>query len=620
MLCYLSMILASGRYSPVSNWFFEHKIGFVMENGQKKLKELFDGRKVFKIPDYQRAYAWEDTRQLPDFIEDIENQSLERDYFLGTILFQEQGNKHQGYDVIDVVDGQQRITTIIIFMKALLTELSTRLTDDEFLNQGLDLVVETYISSKNRSKLHAISPDNDFFQSYIIGDGHGKDYIQTPSQRRLFKAKIFFSTQLKNKSTAELLDFKSKLDSNTKVLTYSVKDTAEATLIFETTNDRGKKLTNLEKIKSFLMYKTYLAAGEDLDIHLSSIQDRFTDIYRELEDFDEKLSEDAALSYHCVAFEKWTDKSDYQQPVEFIKKKINPLIAKDKKIEVLDFIDRFTKELKESFRTIGQLMRSDCNSYRDLVCLERLGNFYPLLLKTYKLDTAGKKKNFESVCRFLEIYSFRVYSVQKTRSNTGQATLFTAARDFGGKFIPLFDKLSSLIKSNSPDKIFKEHLQYTNFYDFMNPKDIGYLFWKYENHLRQSEQPICSNMSEAEFRNSSKRTTLTVEHIASQNPKEIGIVKLESIIPEIDDQFLEEHIHRLGNLTFDPASANASKGNSSINVKTSKYFMLAPYKTQNELDSFVVDGHWGVRSIDRREKKIVKFCMQNWHPEYVDYQ
>jgi hypothetical protein len=604
---------------PRLRGIFQSGQRFSMENGQKKLKELFDGRKVFKIPDYQRAYAWEDSRQLPDFVEDIENQSLERDYFLGTILFQERGDKHQGYDIIDVVDGQQRITTIIIFMKVLLAELAIRLTDDEFMELGLDLVVETYISSKGRSKLHAISPDNDFFQSYIIGDGDGRDFIQTPSQRRLLKAKEFFSVCLKSRSVSELLDFKSKLDSSTKVLTYSVRDTAEATLIFETTNDRGKRLTNLEKIKSFLMYKTYLATGEDLDIHLSSIQERFTEIYRELEQFDERLSEDAALSYHCVAFEKWTDKSDYQQPVEYIKKKVNPLIATGKRDEVLKFIDRFTKELKESFRTLGQLMRSESESFRDLVCLERLGNFYPLLLKLYKLDSSDGKKNFDVACKLLEIYSFRVFSVQKTRSNTGQAALFTTARDFGGKFRPLFDKLCSLIKANSSDKIFKEHLRYTNFYEFMSSKDVSYLFWKYENYLRQSEQPVCANMSELEFRNASKRTSLTVEHIASQNPREMGIVKDESVLPEMDDAFLEDHIHRLGNLTFDPASANASKGNNDIAQKNSNYFLRAPYKTQNELDSFLVKGQWDARSIDRREKKIVEFCMRNWHPEYVEY-
>ena len=66
-----------------------------MENGQRMVSELpdgpktisnlFDGRKIFNIPKYQRAYAWEE-RQLKDFVEDIENQSLDRNYFFGTIL------------------------------------------------------------------------------------------------------------------------------------------------------------------------------------------------------------------------------------------------------------------------------------------------------------------------------------------------------------------------------------------------------------------------------------------------------------------------------------------------------------------------------------------------------
>lgn len=439
-----------------------------MENGQKKLKELFDGRKTFKIPDYQRAYAWDETRQLPDFIEDIENQSLDRDYFFGTILFQERGDKHQGYDVIDVVDGQQRITTIIVFMKVLLDQLSARLTEEEFEDHGLDLVAETYVVSKNRTKLQAISPDNDFFQSYIIGDDNGYGFIQTPSQRRLYNAKKYFEKILQDKSIEQLLEFKTKLDSCTKVLTYSVKDTAEATLIFETTNDRGKGLTNLEKIKSFLMYKTYLAAGDNIDVHLSSIQERFTDIYRELELFGDKLSEDSALQYHCVAFEKWTDKSDYQQPVNFIRKIINPLINQGKRDQALKFIDRFSKELKESFRTLRLMMQCEHESFRDLICLDRLGNFYPLLLKSYKLDETQDKQKFETVCKFLEIYSFRVFAVQQTRTNTGQPALFTATRDFSGRFSPLYEKIISLIKSHSPSKMFKEHLEYTDFYEFMN--------------------------------------------------------------------------------------------------------------------------------------------------------
>jgi hypothetical protein len=589
-----------------------------MENGQKKLKELFDGRKVFSIPDYQRAYAWDRSRQLPDFLEDIENQSLGRDYFLGTILFQEREEKIQGYDVIDVVDGQQRITTIIIFMKALLSELENRLSTDEFVDEGLDLVVETYIKSRNRSKLKAISPDNDFFQKYVLEDQDGADFITTPSQRRLYGAKQFFIEALARKSVSELLELKTKLDSHTKVLTYSVKDTAEATLIFETTNDRGKGLTNLEKIKSYLMYKIYLATGEDVDIHLRSIQERFTEIYRELEQFDEKLSEDSALQYHCIAFERWTDKGDYQQPVNYIRSKINPLINADKKSEALGFIDRFSKELKESFTILRLLMQSQSEGFRDLVCLDRLGTFYPLLIKTYKLDSTPNKVNFDLTCKHLEMYSFRMFSIQQTRSNTGQPALFGAARDFSGKFTPLYDKLTALISQHSPNKLFKENLQYTDFYQYMHSKDMSYLFWKYENHLRQMEQPVCADMSEREYRDATKRTNLTIEHIAAQQPETLGIVRDAEILPKLTEEFLENHIHKLGNLTFDPSSANSSKGNSNIQVKNSNYFKKAPYKTQNELDTFIVNGEWNIQSIEAREKKIIKFCLQRWNPEYLD--
>ncbi len=59
-----------------------------MENGQKTIRGLFDGSKIFNIPKFQRAYAWE-KEHLGDFVDDIENQKLDKDYFFATILFQE---------------------------------------------------------------------------------------------------------------------------------------------------------------------------------------------------------------------------------------------------------------------------------------------------------------------------------------------------------------------------------------------------------------------------------------------------------------------------------------------------------------------------------------------------
>ena len=93
-----------------------------MQDGQQRIKALFDSSTIFNIPKYQRAYAWE-REQLDAFVEDLENQDTneDKDHFFGTILLQEQASEGE-FNVIDIVDGQQRITTIIIFMKLLLTE------------------------------------------------------------------------------------------------------------------------------------------------------------------------------------------------------------------------------------------------------------------------------------------------------------------------------------------------------------------------------------------------------------------------------------------------------------------------------------------------------------------
>lgn len=586
-----------------------------MENGQKKLKELFDGRKIFIIPDYQRSYAWDKSRQLPEFLEDIKNQSVDRDYFLGTILFRERPEKEAGFDLIDIVDGQQRVTTIIIFMKSIIEILQNRMSSSEFEDQGLDLIEETYIKYKERPKLRAISPDDDFFQVYIIGNGNGLGSIDTPSQRRLYEAKKYFLDALKDETNEELLTLKRKLDEKSKVLTYSVKDESEATLIFETTNDRGKSLTNLEKIKSFLMYKIYLSNIDETDQYLKSIQTRFSDIFKEIELFENNLSEDTVLQYHFIAFEKWTEKTDYQQPIIYIKSKLNKMIRQNQNRETASYINDFSISLKETFRILRDVTCHTSENYRNLVCLQRLGSFYPLLIKSYKFDATENKSKFDIVCKYLEILSFRVLALGGSRSDAGQTELHKLAREFSGKYEKLYDSLANEINRLSSRKSFESALRNTELYSLAKSNDISYLMWKYENHLRDNEQPICSNMSEEEFLNGAAKKRLTIEHIASQ--KSNSIIENRDVLTNLNEADLISNLHRLGNLTFDPASSNSSKGNSSIEIKNSRYFTKAPYKTQNELEAFLIDGKWTIESMEQREEKIVRFCLKNWSPDYA---
>ena len=575
-----------------------------MENGLKTIYTLFNGDKHFVIPKYQRAYSW-DEKQLKDFIDDIHNQRDDKEYFFGTILFQNNGISN-GFEQIDIVDGQQRITTLIIFMKTLLKQIKIF---DPHTNYYRD--IRRYLKDENFYKLELIQLDNDFFKTYIIEDNTlDEKFIKTPSQKRLIFAKKYFEKQLENTDAIALKKYKEKIE-KTQLLTYSVNDTAEATLIFETTNDRGKSLTNLEKTKSFLMHKIYLTKDKPIEL-LNSIHDRFSEIYRIIEGFTFNIDEDSVLQYHFISHLHWSytrKRKDYQRYVENLKGKIN-LMIKDKKLkEASEFINNYSRELLESFQVLDKILKDNDKFVRDLIILGRMVYFYPLLIKCYKYDRTSAKNDFYKIVRLLEIFSFRVYGIGRKPSHTGETKLYTLAKNFDGNFPELRKELNDKIKEYVYDDLFKSQLKLPYFYHDMSPVVRKYLFWKYENHLRSNEQPIASEMSEKEFLSENSKTKLTIEHIASQKPK---VTTSKLIMPIFDEDFKNMYLHSLGNLTFDPNSANASKGNRGILIKSTKYFIKAPFKTQNELNDFIHGNEWDKHSIEKRAEKVINFALRYW--------
>ncbi|EPD8212103.1 DUF262 domain-containing protein [Yersinia enterocolitica] len=578
-----------------------------MDNGEKKISSLFDGRTIFNIPEYQRSYAWGKI-QLNDFINDIKNQRRGKSYFLGTILFEEKGLE-DSYEIIDVVDGQQRITTIVIFMKCLIKSLKNT-SDTEKEKDELELLSETYVKHRKQYKLRTQQDDNDFFHSYILEDNEGDSFIRTSSQRRLLEAKQYFMSSLSFLSKDELNEFKYKIDECSRVLVYSVKDTAEATLIFETTNDRGRGLTNLEKIKSFMMYKAHIASDEAVNLLLDKIRSRFGEIYREHECFNNEIDEDSLLQYHFISYGDWTGK-DYQLHVYYLKSSINRLISTGGNDKALEYIDTYSKQLKETFYAAREILNSDLSYLRDIFILNRVGNFWPLLIKTFKCDNSYDKSHFSIVARFLSIYSFRVYVVNQSRGNTGQSTLFNLAKEFSGDFNFLYLKLEGLIGTYCNDRTFKLGLMYSDLYERMASKDLCYFYWKYENYLRMNFQPKSSPMSEQELCSHNSKFKMSIEHIASQNPR-AGVITDMSIVPDITEEFQEKYLHCIGNLTLDPLSANSSKGNIDFNCKNSSYFIKSSFKCQNELNEFLDDGKWTDVSINSRAEKITRFALEQW--------
>ena len=502
-----------------------------------------------------------------------------------------------------------------IFMKLLLAQ-SKKAGNDVIMLEN------TYIQIYNRYKLHVLETDNDFFTSYILQDNRPDDsQVHTPSQRRLLEAKDFLSQAIKERPD-KIAEFIDKIESM-KVLTYSVEDKAEATLIFETTNDRGKSLTSLEKTKSFLMHKTYIVS-DNPETDLDTLQNRFSEIYRSYEEIESRVDEDSILQYHFIAFEEWSltkSNIEFQRHVQMIKKQVNELIADENRSEAWRFIDRYSRELKQSFEIVRTLFQMRDPYLLDIFALNRPALFYPLLIKAYTLDTSDRKYNFKRVAKLIEIICFR-FGIMRHRSNTGRNQLFQLARDFNGDFDQFIENLKGFIEVYCDNSSFRNSLQEPGFYRSVSTNDQQYLFWKYENHIRETEQPIFPAMSYEEFATSDSRRKFSIEHILPQNPIDSKVVTdksiLSSVISELAE-FRENLLHSIGNLTIDPLSANASKSNYDFDHKDQGYFRKAPLKTQNELSDFLNQetGRWDTTSIIHRASKILTFALEYWNHQNV---
>jgi uncharacterized protein with ParB-like and HNH nuclease domain len=103
------------------------------------LNNLLNGR-LFHIPEYQRAYSWE-KKQRDDLFGDIERvRASNEDHFMATVVGLARGRKQiiaDQFTVIEIVDGQQRLTTLIILLKAIQRALSANDKTEKKLSDEL---------------------------------------------------------------------------------------------------------------------------------------------------------------------------------------------------------------------------------------------------------------------------------------------------------------------------------------------------------------------------------------------------------------------------------------------------------------------------------------------------
>lgn len=587
-----------------------------IQNGICNLEHLF-ALHVFRIPQYQRAYSWEKSH-LEAFLEDLRQQVStqnktpdNKQYFLGTLLLHEE-ELGTGGNVVNIVDGQQRMTTSVVFIATALKK--HKAGNIASLGDLKPAVLHRHFvrdEDTEMQKFHTIIEDEPFFQSGILGISSATCEEDSPSSRRLREASDYFAQHVKSSEWGMLL----RVLTNAKVMVYGVTSAEDATQIFELQNDRGKKLTSLEALKSFLMHCIYLHSTRQADDRLAAIQAQFAKIYRTVEllaDLDRTPEEDQILAYHCAAFLQWREK-EYNDPKQLIKAIIKGSEGKD----VIAWIEEFVSSLVLSFKTVGDIFsrRDSLLEIAELLVLGRMGSFWPLVMKAWRFDATTDKKDFLKTCRLIEVFAFRGYAIAGLRSDSGLSTFYTVARDFAGDFDELFKRISATCLEYDLEQRFEAGLNNSYFYN-AEGSDALYLLWRYENSLREeigNQAPLLSWRDFVEPRNYAAK--FSVEHVAArENPISDTLVQWSK--EDQERPFHEVALNRLGNLVIDSISSNAAKGKQDFSDKLGS-LANSIYLSQSELTTFLTVKDiliWDIESIKTRHERLVGFALKTWNP------
>lgn len=258
------------------------------EQSRPSFSVLIGNGKSFEVPVYQRNYSWT-YDEWDDLWNDIDELGSNDEHYLGYVVLKKTAqNKH-----FEIIDGQQRITTLSIIVLAaidLLSEWAKSNIEPNENSRRIEILKTNYIGFEDGKTLVTISKlklnrlNDYFYKSYLTQLRKPSNIAnEKPSVKNLYKAFIFYKEKLSEKfesnpKGAELFSFiDNSIGSSLFFSLIEVDSDINAYKIFETLNARGTKLSVSDLLKNFLFSKILIdspALIEDLELKWEAINNK----------------------------------------------------------------------------------------------------------------------------------------------------------------------------------------------------------------------------------------------------------------------------------------------------------------------------------------------------------
>ncbi|MBP6281846.1 MAG: DUF4357 domain-containing protein [Leptotrichiaceae bacterium] len=557
-----------------------------MVANERKIVALFSQSNTqFIIPVYQREYNWQEKhcKLLLNDIMVLSKDMEKTSHFIGSIVYIHEGVYRTGINEFNIIDGQQRITTLTLLFLAICHTFN-KLGSLKMLKKTFNrYIIDEYMDRDLKFKL--IPPEENFNLLEKIAN-EKYDELENFQDRNMIKNYKLFLESLKDFSENDLEDLLVGIDKLIYVDIALEKGKDDPQKIFESLNSTGLDLSQSDLIRNFIL----------MDLERAEQNRIYKEIWIPLEN-NCKISDGIKINSYV---------SDFIRDYLTLKNNKIPNKAKvfeefkdfySKNIEVLEEIKRYSeiysvilkpedekeKELRQKLKYIKALDQSVINP------------FLMGLIKDYR-EKHLEKKTLLDILDLLESYIWRRYVTGEPSNALNKIFMNLYSKLRNDEYYDSFAEV--ILKQKFPtDEELKYDLKIKPIYK--DREKINYVFEKLENYYHNEL---------IDFDNDK----ITIEHIFPQNPgenwksylKKEEFEQMLSLKDTISNLTLTGSNSNLGNRTFSEKRDDVQHG-----YKNSKLYLNRWLGMQNE---------WNILKMDERFENLFKDILQVWHRPDVE--
>jgi uncharacterized protein with ParB-like and HNH nuclease domain len=554
------------------------------------IKDIF--ARWYRIPEYQRPYVW-GKDQVNDLLDDIsfaQQNDDKAEYFLGSIVFQTKKTENEDYQEDDLLDGQQRMTTLFL-ITAIIRDITENKKLKSICNEIIFQDENEFDGTPERIRIifDIREEVKEFVDKFIKKDSGLNDIDALKQELKNTKdlsiknmINVIFEIQnyFKRTDTISVENFFKYLNNRVLMIYVSSSSLEDAFKLFTVMNDRGIKLRNSDILKA-----------ENLHLVSSTNREKYAKEWEEIEnyfeeDFDVFLSHLRTILVKEKARKNLLD--EFEENIYFAKgnkKGTAPLLAKGE--DTFKYIKKYKKHFDEIFSQDHFDIFGDYK-FDNLITIMK--NVLPADLWIAPLLRYYDKFGENNLVAFLE-------KLDNKFSNDWIIGLTPTSR---------IENMNNIIKvidsTDTTEDILKNEIFKINQNDFMNVLSDNIYGRRFARYVLYKLDYLYGNSDKINV-----PSIITAEHILPQTPKDDSQWKID-----FTDAEREEWTHKIGNLALISRRKNSSQGRKDYEDKKTKYFKNNIELFRNSLRVFNTNAKWTPSEIRANQQEVLEKIKQHY--------